>query len=155
MPNPRVAHCVFCDDIRQEAGNKLSLMGLYVGDMFIAVKPPVALPKFVFVVWIIADIDDPPQWATTTVLMPPDRTEKYRIEVKEPVRPIPHLLEGATKLIAHQIIPIAPFVVEDSGMIEVMVETESGSMRAGRLLVHFVEPSVSAPTPAEVASAPS
>ncbi len=45
-------------------------MGLYVGDMFISAKPPIALPKVAIVVWIISDIDDPPQWVTTTILMP-------------------------------------------------------------------------------------
>ncbi len=140
MSDPRVAHVAFCDDIRQEVGNKLSLMGLYVQDMFIVGKPPAMLPKFGVVVWIITDADDPVQRATTTILMPPDRKEIFRVESTEPTPIAPHTLEGATKLIAHQIIPIAPLLIEGEGMIEVMLETDRGSMRAGRLAIHFIDP---------------
>ena len=36
---------VFCDDIRQEVGNKLSLMGVYFGDLYFPTPFPNSLPK--------------------------------------------------------------------------------------------------------------
>jgi hypothetical protein len=87
--------------------------------------------------------------------MPPDRVERYKVESNERVRPIPHLVEGATKLIAHQIIPVAPLVLEGSGMIEVMMETDRGPLRAGRLMVNFVEPAEGNGAPIEGALLPS
>lgn len=139
MPEPRVAHCVFCDDIRQEIGNKLSLMGVYAADLFIVGKPPIVLPRFGIVVWIIADIDDAIERVTTTVLMPPDGAQIVRIETSGGTARTPQLLEGARKLIARQIIPIAPFVVRHAGIMQVMVETERGELRAGRLMIHFAD----------------
>jgi hypothetical protein len=139
MSNPRVAHCVFCDDIRQEVGNKISMMGMYLGELIIQGTAPIALPKFGFVIWIISDVDDPIQHVTTRVLMPPDQKEVIHIEMTQAVQTV-FMAEGAQKLVAHQIIPVAPFIIEQPGMIEVMLETDRGSMRAGRLLVRFVEP---------------
>lgn len=36
---------IYCDDIRQEVGNKNSYMGVYAGDLFVEAFP-VTLPKF-------------------------------------------------------------------------------------------------------------
>jgi len=41
-------HTIFCDDIRQEAGNKASYMGVYTGHLFIQGEFPLFLPKFGF-----------------------------------------------------------------------------------------------------------
>ncbi len=39
-----IAYTIFCDDLRQEVGNKVSYMGVYQGMMFVPAFP-VALPK--------------------------------------------------------------------------------------------------------------
>ena len=40
---------IYCDDIRQEVGGKLSLMGVYNNVMYVQ-QFPVTLPKF----WVVA-----------------------------------------------------------------------------------------------------
>ena len=45
MSTGRYATSVFCDDVRQEVGNKISYMGVYQGIMYIQSFPAV-LPKF-------------------------------------------------------------------------------------------------------------
>ena len=40
----RALHSLFCDDIRQEVGNKLSLMGIYNGSMVVP-SFPYELPR--------------------------------------------------------------------------------------------------------------
>jgi hypothetical protein len=139
MPDPRVAHCVFCDDVRQELGNKLSLMGIYVGELIIAAVPPVVMPKFVIVVWVISDVDDPIKRVVTRVLMPPDGTEVLKVEAGEVITLASHM-EGARKVIAHQIVSVGNFMISAPGMMEVMLETDTGPLRAGRLLIRFVDP---------------
>jgi hypothetical protein len=37
--NPRFASAVFCDDIRYEVGNKITLVGLYNRDLFVSAFP--------------------------------------------------------------------------------------------------------------------
>ncbi|SRR6266700_2659485 len=153
MPDPRVAHCVFCDDVRQEIGNKLSLMGVYVGELIVPMAPPVVMPKFAIVVWIITDIDDPVMRVTTSVRMPPDGQEVFKAEVGQATT-IPSLLEGARKMIAHQILTFGNFLVPAPGMMEVMLETDTGPMRAGRLLIRF-EPPVDISPPSTASPLPS
>src|SRR5947209_13397450 len=80
MPTPRVANCIFCDDIRSEVGNKVSLMGLYSTDILFTIPPPVAVRTLGIVAWLIFDVDDRPTHLTIRVLVPPARTEVLRIE---------------------------------------------------------------------------
>jgi hypothetical protein len=42
----RYGYSIFCDDIRQEAGDKLSFIGCYNGVMFVSGNLPLVLPKF-------------------------------------------------------------------------------------------------------------
>lgn len=134
----RVAFCVFCDDVRAELGNKLSLMGLYSGDMIVPGPPPVGLPKLCVVVWITTDIDDPMERVNVRVLAPPDERERARIDF--PSRGATLHQEGATRMQTQAIIQMAPFPLEHEGFIQVMVETERETLRAGRLMVKFAGP---------------
>ncbi|WP_158808180.1 hypothetical protein [Beijerinckia sp. L45] len=42
----RFGHSIFCDDIRNEAGGKLSFLGCYNGTMFVPATFPYMLPRF-------------------------------------------------------------------------------------------------------------
>src|SRR5689334_2514785 len=52
-----VGFTIFCDDIRQEIGNKESYIGVYAGAMLIHVAFPVTLQKFGFHVFIFEPVD--------------------------------------------------------------------------------------------------
>lgn len=142
MPNPRVAHCVFCDDVRQEVGNKLSLMGMYMGDIVLPVAPPVGmpaiLPKFAICVWLLCDWGDNPERITVRVYAPPGRTEITKMEAAQgQIAPPAPLFDDPTKLSLTTLLPIFNFAIFDEGEIEVTVETEQGTLRAGRLQVRM------------------
>jgi hypothetical protein len=147
MSNPRVAHCLFCDDVRHEVGNKTSLMGMYFSDLYIQTPAPIVLPKFCIAIWLITDVDDPPTQFTVRLLTPPNGTELFKLEGQGAIPAVP--TEGAVKLIATMIIPISQFVLEQDGYIEVMLDTDRGSIRAGRLMVHFNAPPLEMASPAE------
>ena len=54
----RFVHTIWCDDIRQEVGNKPSFMGVFTaGIMFPSL--PAALPRLGVYTWIVAPIDLP------------------------------------------------------------------------------------------------
>lgn len=135
MPNPRVAHSVFCDDVRFEMGNKLSLMGIYSSEVIIYHSFPVALPKFCVQVWIVTDLDDKVERLTTTVVLPGGH-EIVRAEMVVEAAPIPdYIREGAQKAIVSQTLPFGPLPLTEEGMIEVWVETEREKIRAGRIWI--------------------
>jgi hypothetical protein len=49
LPIPEIyGYTIFCDDIRQEVGGKISFVGVYSGTMFVHGEFPVTLPKFAF-----------------------------------------------------------------------------------------------------------
>lgn len=54
----RSAAAFFCEDIRQEEGNKLSYMGIFSGDMILPDLPAV-LPKFCVVIRVVTPADQP------------------------------------------------------------------------------------------------
>lgn len=47
--NPKFNYAIICDDIRQEVGNKISLIGIYPKDIFVT-KLPFTLPKLCFAI---------------------------------------------------------------------------------------------------------
>jgi hypothetical protein len=133
MTEPRVAHCIFCDDIRYEMGNKMSLMGMYSGDILLPSPPPAILPKLAFAVWVISDIDDPPAHIAISVLMP-DKTEIFKMESDAPSLRYP---EGARKANLQFIFGLSPVPLSQDGYIEVYADTGREKLRAGRLMVKF------------------
>ena len=54
----RYVHALWCDDIRQEIGNKPSFMGVYVGGMTLP-KLPIMLQKLSVYVWVSTEINNP------------------------------------------------------------------------------------------------
>jgi hypothetical protein len=46
-------YTIFCDDIRQEVGGKISFVGVYSGTIFVHGEFPVTLPKFAFGISLI------------------------------------------------------------------------------------------------------
>lgn len=136
MPEARVGFCIFCDNIRQEVGNKLSLMGLYGAELTFAGPSPGLLPTFAILVHLICDKDDVPALFRMRVVHV-DGTELMNHE--QPVaanvsRP------DSSKIIVHTMVQMNNFLVPRAGDIEVYLEAEEMSLRAGRLAVKFAVP---------------
>ena len=133
MPAQRIAHAVFCDDIRTELGEKYSLMGIYSRELVLPVWPPVVLPKLGVVVWLVCDIDDPPSSATVVVLAQPGNVQLFRKTIGLVAGDRPH--DGSMKMSYSIRFSISPVKIASLGVIEVVVETELGALRASRLEV--------------------
>ncbi len=54
----RYAYAIFCDDVRNEQGNKISLMGIYNGEMHLP-SLPALLPKLGLSVRVSSPIEEP------------------------------------------------------------------------------------------------
>jgi hypothetical protein len=133
MPNPRVGHALFCDDIRMEVGNKPSFMGCYSGEMNVPASFPAFLPKFGIAAWLICDVDDPPTFFKATVVLS-DGKDFFSIEGSVG---LPKQLPPDTKKLNFStLIPLAPLPVPCEGNLEVWIETELGKIRAGRLRIN-------------------
>src|SRR5437763_17222776 len=121
MKSRRVGHSVFCDDIRAELGNKLSLMGVYATDILIATAPPVMFAKLGVVTWVISDRDDLPQKVTLRILIPPDRTELVKIETQAGTPTTSEPDEYSQNFILRMVYPMENLPLIADGYIEIMV----------------------------------
>jgi hypothetical protein len=138
MPTPRVGNCIFCDDIRSEVGNKVSLMGVYSADMLFSVPPPVAFRTLGIVAWIIFDVDDRPTHLTMRVLVPPARTEVLKIETNiEGELPLQYERDEYSKGQFRFTSTINGIQFTEEGFLEVMIDTERETVRTGRLRIRF------------------
>ena len=70
MPAERTGTCIFCDDVRLEVGNKISLMGIYSSEILFTAAPPTVIPKLGIVAWLIFDRDDFPEKLTIRIVGP-------------------------------------------------------------------------------------
>jgi hypothetical protein len=138
MTNPRVAACLFCDDIRHEVGNKISLVGVYGGDMIFPMAPPTLLPKFCAMVMVISDVDDRVTQASIRIVIPsigPEGHETLKIEIPQ-TGPVVNA-DGAIKITFRTFVQLGPIPLTKEGFIEVWVDTGREEMRAGRLRISF------------------
>ncbi|EGH46331.1 MULTISPECIES: DUF6941 family protein [Pseudomonas syringae group] len=76
----RYAHAVYCDDIRHEDGNKISLMGIYSGQLGVPVFP-CSLPKLC----IVLSVSTPKEaiFKTLSLTGSYDESEIFKIEMGE------------------------------------------------------------------------
>jgi hypothetical protein len=52
----RYSYCIFCDDIREEVGNKISMIGVYRGELQVAVVPTL-LSKLCVAIYCDTSVD--------------------------------------------------------------------------------------------------
>jgi hypothetical protein len=137
---------IYCDDIRQEVGGKLSLIGVYNGVMFVQ-QFPVTLPKF----WVVANYvvprDEPPKslkfrvFKNNEPLADLDATPEYLGELAhlpEPVVPAP---DGGQKVISTQTqVCFTPFVIDAPCVLRVAAITDKGETRSLALQVQRQSP---------------
>lgn len=131
MNDDRYVVSDFCDDVRQEAGNKISLMGCYAGDMIFE-KFPAVLPKFCVRVRAITPLSKPFLKLIFRALL----NDELLFEMESLPDQLAALMAfspkpGSEKASANAIMAIAPFVVNGPGRLRIVVETEEGEIKGG------------------------
>lgn len=124
----------FCDDIRQEVGNKFSYIGCYSGEMIVD-KLPATLPKLGVLVHIFTSKECPFSRLIVRALM----SDEVVAELEMPITKMADEFErkaAATELdriAAQAMLLLSPLVVVEPCKIRIEVETEDGVIRGSYL----------------------
>lgn len=138
----RYAHATYCDDIRQELGGKLTLVGVYSGSLLVP-SFPVTLPKLCLVLQIVTAADSPLKGLKIRVLMDEAVIAEGELpegDLEEGFAAVAADSDDSTPeadlrflLGAHFI--FSPIKFEGPGAIRIRIETEDGEMKANALRI--------------------
>jgi hypothetical protein len=76
-------HVIMCDDLRREVGNKMSLMGVYSGDILLN-RLPSTLKSLVFVL-VLENLLTPFKKIFVTLKLPKDKSNELVIDAPQKV----------------------------------------------------------------------
>jgi hypothetical protein len=131
----RYVTVIYCDDIRQEVGNKLSFIGCYQGGELHVQVVPSALPKLCAFVSVVTPKERPFKSLSIRVLQ--DETELALLEL--PTGGLsnvpPNIDDSATRLALSTAMMFAPFMIEKPTSLRILVTTEEGEMIGPRLAI--------------------
>ncbi|MBF0095797.1 MAG: hypothetical protein HQM04_01855 [Magnetococcales bacterium] len=122
--NGRFLVATFCDDIRQEIGKKVSLMGCYHGALMVPSLPTVLL-RFCAFVSVYTPIDRP--FAALELRIMHDSMVVESVEVS-PDLFLPSVDvsdDSSAYMVIHTAIGFAPFSIEEPSSIYVVANTET------------------------------
>ena len=121
----------YCDDIRQEVGNKLSLMGCYSGDLLVE-KLPAVLPKLCVQIKVITPRDLPFEKIVLRAFLNEDQVGELEVPVQDINRSLEKTIDPeVTRMTLSAIMSFSPLVFEKEGVIRIEAETEMGVIRRG------------------------
>jgi hypothetical protein len=138
----RYAHAVFCDDIRQEVGGKITLVGIYAGQCLVP-SIPCSLPKLCLVLNISATRAAPVQSVTVTGAFAGNEVlnmtldKNHIAEIMDPsinARP-----DGKNMMLVLMAI-MAPFNVSTSGKLTITVTADGEDMFCEGLEISVAAP---------------
>jgi hypothetical protein len=141
----RFGYSIFCDDIRNEAGDKLSFIGCYNGVIFVPAEFPLVLPKFCVHIQIMSPATQPYDSIVVRCYAPGD--DKPLVE--EPLEPpqrdqqaslVANLVnETAAPLyiVAGTSLIFAPFHIRRPGLFRVraVIDGAADELRLGSLRI--------------------
>ena len=142
----RFVHAVFCDDIRQEIGEKMSLMGCYRGELFVPAMP-VVLAKLCVLVTVSTPVRRPFKELTIRVNQGEINLIALQMTSEDLVRAMPPQPEDMTSLLASAGIMLSPFSITEPSEIRIVVVTEDGEMLGPRLRLKVMPHAGALPAP--------
>jgi hypothetical protein len=143
----RQVDVLFCDDIREEVGNKVSYMGIYTGVLQVQSMPSL-LGKLCVVVRLQSDLKKPFEQIEIRIVKEKGREEVEELlntgVIQQPAE-IPVLDEWANRYLAQFHFVLQSFPVEDSFDLRVKVRTESEDLEGTALRIRVADPHVELP----------
>jgi hypothetical protein len=142
MMNKPDGYTIFCDDIRQEVGNKCSLMGVYGPEMYLSQPFPSGLPRMGFHVVFKEDLAAPLKDMTLCIFLPgdPDSTPTYRADIERSSMKIEpsDLTPGPStwRLMSLNVI-LTPVALKQEGRIKVRMLIGDDVVKLGALGVKY------------------
>ena len=134
MKASRIVLSQFCDDIRQEVGNKYSLMGCY-GNELIVEKLPVLLPKLCVQVRVITPIDKPFYKLIIRAKMNSDIIAEMNVisgDITTP--PIPSGIDKPVRTELSVMMTFSPLQIAEPSKLRIEAEADDEILRGGILL---------------------
>lgn len=139
---------IYCDDIREEVGNKSSYMGVYSSEL--TVPTPILLQKLCISVKAVTDIADPFEALEIRIVKVKGDVETELLSTG-PVplsteQPRPDRLDnGSASLIMQITFMLTPFQIDEDTNLRIKAITEREELRGAGLRIRIVPPSA-APT---------
>ena len=133
MTHNRTVIAQFCDDVRQEIGNKFSLMGCYGTDLYVP-SFPITLPKLCVFVNARTPRENPFQQLTLRLVKGGEVLSEL---VADPEKLVADdaAPDWTRWLTMTGILVVAPFHATGPCRLRVVAETESGIVESGQFLV--------------------
>jgi hypothetical protein len=132
MTGQRTVIAQFCDDVRQEIGNKFSLMGCYGTDLYVP-SFPMTLPKLCVFVHVRTGRDQPFQRLTLRLMRGGDvLSERVANPDKLNAGDTP---DWARWLSMTGILAVTPFHASGPCRLRVVAETESEMLESGQFMI--------------------
>lgn len=133
----RFVTAIFCDDIRQEVGEKVSLMGCYQGELLVEAMPAMLAKLCVFLT-VSTPIGRPIKKLSIRVMQ--DETELAAMEThaESMAKARPPADENSTRIMANMAMMFSPFAIATSAVVRILVTTEEGEMLGPRLRIKTV-----------------
>jgi hypothetical protein len=128
----RFVNAIFCDDIRQEVGNKVSFMGCYQGELFVPFVP-MMLPKLCVQVTISTTVERPIKSLTVRLDHGVNQLAVIEVPADDFVRFATPAAEDAFQWSVHVGVMLSPFTITEPGELRVVVITEEGEMSGPHL----------------------
>lgn len=133
---------LYCDDIRLEAGDKQSYIGVYSGDMIVSTFP-ITLPKLGIAVKVTTDIDDAFDRLQVRVEMEGKTLSDsgpFPSEVLHSSAQVPKNDDGSRAWRAYGVsFILSPVVIEKPTKLRVIVDTERESLRGRALRIRALD----------------
>lgn len=121
----RRCDAIYCDDVRQEAGNKLSYMGVYSTDMYVS-KLPALLPKFCVVIKAVTPIQRPFGPIQFRVTYGDNVLAELDVSPDNPAVDNQRAQEDTAAYVASAIVTLSPFQIEEADVLRALVIDEDG-----------------------------
>ncbi len=129
----RCMYTTFCDDVRQEAGNKLSFMGIYHGVLYVP-KFPTSLAKLCFVMSVRTPMEEAFKELKFRLLRDDELIAEATVDLGDTSRPVA-VPESERWTTVQSVLQIAPMQISGPCFFEARADTESGEIRGGTLEV--------------------
>lgn len=132
--NDRFLTALFCDDVRHEVGNKLTLVGCYSGQMQITAIPA-TLPKLCVHITASAPRDNPFKQLTLLVCQGDHELARLEIPQNELVKATGRVPGEEERVGIVSVFAFSPVQVEKPCVFTVQAMTEEGLLKGSHLQI--------------------
>lgn len=142
----RYLDVIYCDDIRNEVGNKFSFMGIYTRELTIP-NAPLRLPKLCIAVKVVTDIDDLFESLVVRVvkIKNGEETELSSTGLLPmlPLTDLPTRDDDTTCMLIQMQFVLSPFQIEEEATLRVKATTEREELLGMALRLRIIPPPTS------------